>query len=121
MSDQRIKNILLHMLEDLTDIQKFTEGFDYQRLLEDKLVSKAIGMCILNIGEGVKNLPTDFHDQNADVPWKSIVAMRNRVAHGYHSLDYEIVWGIVKNDVPQLIPVIQKELRRMREKEEPSR
>ena len=118
MSEQRTKILLLHILEDLSDIREFIAGASQDAFASDKMMRKAVCQSILNIGEAIKSLPQVFLDRNPEIPWRSIVAMRNHTAHGYHSLQMDIVWAIATHDVPQLIPVIKRELESIREKEE---
>lgn len=118
MSDQRTKTLLLHVLEDLSDIQEFVAGASQEAFVSNKMMHKAVCQSLLNVGEAIKSLPQAFLDQNPEIPWKSIVAMRNHTAHGYHSLQLDIVWAIATHDVPRLIPVIKRELKNIREREQ---
>jgi uncharacterized protein with HEPN domain len=57
------------------------------------------------IGEAARNIDRhhpEFAALHADVPWQDIYLMRNRVAHGYFSIDLEIVWKTVGRDIPEL-------------------
>ena len=67
---------------------------------------------ITAIGEGINRInriiPNFLQDNFPDVPWKSIVGMRNHIAHGYFELDADIVYEAVKNDIPPLGNTINK-------------
>lgn len=67
---------------------------------------------ITAIGEGINRINhiiPDFLSNNfPDVPWRSIIGMRNHIAHGYFELDADIVYEAVKNDIPPLLKVINK-------------
>lgn len=66
---------------------------------------------ITAIGEGINRINRvipDFLQNNfPDVPWKSIIGMRNHIAHGYFELDADIVYEAVKNDIPPLAKTIK--------------
>lgn len=67
---------------------------------------------ITAIGEGVNRInhiiPNFLSNNFSDIPWKSIIGMRNQIAHGYFELDADIVYEAVKNDIPPLHQVIDK-------------
>jgi len=60
-------------------------------------------MLIQTIGEVVKKLSSDFLDRTPEIPWKDIKRMRNLFAHDYdNSLDFEIVWDTIEQNIPTL-------------------
>ena len=61
------------------------------------------------IGEAVKNLPDDFKLAHPQIEWRKIAAIRDRLIHGYFSVDFEIVWDVVVNKIPAL----DKEIKRL--------
>lgn len=67
---------------------------------------------ITAIGEGVNRinrvLPDFLQTNFPDIPWRSIVGMRNHICHGYFELDGDIVFEAVKNEIPLLADVFQK-------------
>ncbi len=54
------------------------------------------------IGEAAAGLSDEFTSQHSEIPWRQIVAVRNRVAHGYFEVDPDILWDVAKVDVPHL-------------------
>jgi uncharacterized protein with HEPN domain len=54
------------------------------------------------IGEVAAGLSDGFTAQHPEVPWRQIIATRNRVAHGYFGIDADILWDVAVIDVPQL-------------------
>ncbi len=63
-------------------------------------------MNLLIIGEAVARLTRDrpdFLDKLAELPWRSMVGMRNRIAHGYFDLDMRVIWRTVRTDAPELL------------------
>ena len=62
------------------------------------------------IGEAAKNIQKHhlvFATQHPDIPWEDIYLMRNRVSHGYFSIDLEVVWKTVQRDIPELAQQIR--------------
>ena len=54
------------------------------------------------IGEAAAGLSDGFIAQHPEVPWRQIIATRNRVVHGYFEVDLDILWDVAIIDVPQL-------------------
>jgi uncharacterized protein with HEPN domain len=108
----RVKNILEHMLEDTLDAMQFAlDVATPQALSTDRRNRKAIIMSILNIGELAKNLPQEYKSTHREIPWKNIIGMRERAAHGYHVMDNDIVWDVVINHLPYLARFLEEQLK----------
>ena len=73
--------------------------------------SKSAFFDLLQIGELAKNgLSKDFIEDNIDIPWKNIYALRNRIVHGYAYVDYEIIWETIKKDIPELVKKLKSRI-----------
>ena len=108
----KIKGVLEHMLEDALDAMQFAIDVGTPKALStDKRNRKAIIMSILNIGELAKNLPPEYKSDHSEIPWKNIIGMRERAAHGYHVMDNDIVWDVVINHLPDLARFLEKQLK----------
>lgn len=55
-------------------------------------------------------MPAKGRARHPDIPWTEIVGLRNRLIHGYDSVDFDILWQIVSDDLPPLIAVLEKAL-----------
>ena len=101
----RVPEYLGHILQAIQQIGIYTEDIDELAFLENKLVQDAVIRNIEIIGEAARNIAhyhRDFAAAHPEVPWEDIYLMRNRVAHGYFSVDFEIVWKSIQNDFPEL-------------------
>jgi uncharacterized protein with HEPN domain len=54
------------------------------------------------LGEAVKRLPDDLRDRHPQLPWQKIASTRNYIAHGYDSVDYEVIWGVLDIEAGKL-------------------
>ncbi len=70
--------------------------------LSDGLVSDAVRIRLLEIGEAVKALPADLLSSQPGIPWSQIARMRDRLAHRYFDTDHAILQATVDNDLPEL-------------------
>ena len=55
------------------------------------------------LGEAANRVPEGTRTKYPDLPWLQMIAARNRLIHGYDSVDFDILWAIIKNDLPVLI------------------
>jgi uncharacterized protein with HEPN domain len=108
---RRIPEYLGHILQAIQRIGSYTEDVDEVAFLGDEMVQDAVIRNIEIIGEAARNIERyypDFAAKHSEVPWEDIYLMRNRVAHGYFSVDFEIVWKSIQNDLPELQQQILK-------------
>lgn len=62
------------------------------------------------IGEAAKRVPEVIRKKYPEIPWKAMSGMRDRIIHAYDSVDLEIVWKVVINDIPSIKPQLHKML-----------
>ena len=101
----RIPDYLEHILEAIRRIRRYTKGMDETTFRVDERTQDAVIRNIEIIGEATSNIShadEHFVEQHSEVPWKLMRAMRNRVAHGYFEIDWEIVWKTITKDLPGL-------------------
>lgn len=72
----------------------------------DRMFELALTRLLEIIGEAASRVPLDVRDRYPDVPWRDVIDCRNRLIHGYDTLDLDIVWAIVANDLPLLIDAL---------------
>ena len=92
-------------LEDiLQSINRIMEYIDNYSFIEFKQDYKTVDAVIRNfeiIGEASKNLPNNIKDKYPEVPWTEMYLLRNKVTHEYFGVDYEIIWDLAKNYLPE--------------------
>ena len=62
--------------------------------------------CIEIVGEAASQVTKETQRQLPDIPWPSMVAMRNRLIHAYFDIDLDRVWDTVIDDLPPLIAAL---------------
>src|SRR4030042_3664678 len=74
-----------------------------QDLDHDRLLNLALTRLLEMLGEAANRVPEEVRAQHPDLPWLQMIAARNRLIHGYDSVDFDILWAMVKKDLPGLI------------------
>ncbi len=90
---------LKHIIDAIVTIEEYSNGFDYDSFLENRLVQDAIIRQFMIIGEASKNLTKDFKEKYPDIPWKQITGMRDKVVHGYFEVDLDAIWTTIEEDL----------------------
>jgi uncharacterized protein with HEPN domain len=62
------------------------------------------------IGEAATRIPKEDQTHYSDISWSEIISLRNRLIHGYDTVDFDILWQIVSQDLPRLIESLRKVL-----------
>jgi uncharacterized protein with HEPN domain len=60
------------------------------------------------IGEAVKRLPEELRARHQEMPWRKITGTRDYIAHGYDSVAYEVIWGVIDLEAARLKEVVQR-------------
>jgi uncharacterized protein with HEPN domain len=60
------------------------------------------------LGEAASRVSTARRDQVPEIPWKRIVGMRHRIVHDYMNMDLEILWEVVRRNIPELVATLEK-------------
>ena len=94
--------LLDDILESIEAIEEFSEGMSEYDLKSSRLKQSAITREFEIIGEAVKNLPSQFTEDNPDVPLKEIAGMRDVIIHNYFRVDIDSIWNAIKKDIPVL-------------------
>lgn len=90
----RVPDYLDHMQEAIARILRFTQGKSFRTFCADEQLQDAVIRNIEIIGEAANNIQKhapDYVHAHPGIPWSALYAMRNRVAHGYWTLDLELV------------------------------
>ena len=58
-------------------------------------------------GEAVKRLPDELRERHREIPWRKITGTRDYIAHGYESVDYDVIWGVLDREIAELKQAVQ--------------
>ena len=114
-SPLRDADCLEHIQEAIAKISRYTKGKSESAFIADELVQDGVIRNLGIIGEAVSKLTPELKARHATVPWSDISAMRNRLIHGYMTVNLEIVWSTVVKVLPEFqrkVADIQRQLNR---------
>jgi uncharacterized protein with HEPN domain len=94
---------LLDMILAARKVQKYTQGYDFERFENDEVLQDAIIRRIQVIGEAARKVSPEFKEVHPEIPWSDIIGMRHRLVHDYFMIISEKVWETVVTDIPALI------------------
>ncbi len=111
MNNQDNTVFLKDILDSIAKIERYLLEYDFQKFQNNELVIDAVIRNVEIIGEAASNLTRDFRSKNLQIEWRKIIDTRNRIVHGYATVDLEIIWNITQNDLNGLKIEIEKLLK----------
>lgn len=105
--DVRLRHMLDHAKEAVTMVRGKTRA----ELDNDRQLNLALVRLLEIVGEAAGRVPAEDRSRHPNIPWAEIVGLRNRLIHGYDSVDFDILWQIVIDDLPPLIAALEKALK----------
>ena len=108
--DDRLR--LQHMLDAGREAVRFARGKTRGDLDRDRVLVLALVKLIEIVGEAASRVTAERQQAHPDIPWRDIVAMRNRLIHGYFDIDLDRVWDTVTDDLPPLLDQLEAALAR---------
>lgn len=94
-------------LQDMIDFAEravaYTAGLDQDAFIGDGRTYDATLRNLELIGEAATHIPDAVRQASTGIKWRQVVATRNRLAHGYSGLDDDVIWDIIRTDLPDLL------------------
>ncbi len=104
----------LDYVEDILDAMQKAEALledvTYDQFEADFRINFAVIRALEIVGEATKRLPPSLRQQYPAIPWRDMAGMRDRIIHGYDTVDLRIVWNVVRRDIPQIKSQMQQVL-----------
>lgn len=109
--EERDPAFLWDMLEAARAIVKFTGDLSQEEFLSDgkdaEIIRLAIERELEILGEAGRRVSQNFRSEHPEIPWKEIVGLRNVISHQYEKVNYAEIYGIVRQQIPELITLLE--------------
>ena len=104
---------LRHILDAFVQIEFYMDDVSHEEFLQNRLLQDGVIRQLEVMGEAARNLSDDLRNEYPQIPWRQMIGLRNRMAHAYFNVDLQIVWEIVRGDIPDLKEKIKRILNEM--------
>jgi len=88
-------------------VLSYTEGLDQVGFIASDLTYDATLRNLELVGEAATHIPDEIRVAHPEIPWRMIIATRNRLIHGYLGIDADTLWSIIQDEVPGLLPLLK--------------
>lgn len=100
MKDDKV--FVRHILDEVIFIIRESKDLDFEDLLSDEILKRAMVRSLEIIGEAAKNLSKGFKEKHSDITWRELAGLRDKLIHYYFGIKWEIVWDVIKNVIPEI-------------------
>ena len=99
---RRDPSFLKDILVACRKIEAIVSSTSEDLFLKDEVLPAALLHPLTVIGEAISRLSVELREHHREVPWRQIIAVRNRIVHAYFDIDLQILWDAATGDIPEL-------------------
>jgi uncharacterized protein with HEPN domain len=97
-----------HILTEINYIIEYSKDLSYDDFINNETLKRSFSRSIEIIGEAIKKIPKDIRLKHPEIEWRALSGMRDKLIHKYFGVDYELLWDVIVNKIPDLKPKIEK-------------
>ncbi len=98
------------MLDHAVEAAEMASGRTRADLDSDRQLSLSLTRLLEIVGEAAARVSVETRTLTPAIPWPDIVGLRNRLIHGYDEVDLDILWDVIRHDLPAVIGVLRKRI-----------
>ena len=99
-----------HMLDHAREAVAMVRGRSRSDIDTDRMLQLAVTRILEIIGEAASRVTQEGRARYDDIPWQDIINTRHRIVHGYDTVNYDVVWKILDEELPVLIAALDRAL-----------
>ncbi|MGQ4915856.1 MAG: DUF86 domain-containing protein [Candidatus Asgardarchaeia archaeon] len=100
------------IIDCINKIESFIKNMSFDEFANDDKTSSAVVRKLEIIGEASKQIPDSIKRKYTNIPWSSMARMRDKLIHFYFGVDYEIVWKVIKEQLPRIKLILEEILKK---------
>ncbi len=100
--------LVRHMLIESEFIIEHVQGKSKNEVLSDEVLCRALVRSLEIIGEAAKKIDEEFKSDYPQIEWKKMAGTRDKLIHHYFGIDYDIVFDIVENKIPDMVDFLRE-------------
>ncbi|MEW6621434.1 MAG: DUF86 domain-containing protein [bacterium] len=100
MRDDKV--FLRHIRDEVNYITEVTKDIDYDSLMANGTLNRALLRSLEIIGEATKNISKEFKEKYPEIEWKKMAGLRDKLIHFYFGVDWDTVWDVITKEIPEL-------------------
>jgi len=104
--DKRDAAYLWDMLDAARTVEQLSSGQDFAQYSNDRRTQLAVERSLEIIGEAAGRVSVLFRNAHPEISWRQIIGQRNVLIHEYGEIKQERIWKVVKENIPQLIELL---------------
>ena len=105
--EERDAAYLWDMLDTAKTVRDFVAGASFYTYLRDRKLQLAVERALEIIGEAARHISEPYRQAHPEIPWQSIIAQRNVLAHEYGEIKQELIWKVATMRIPELIALLE--------------
>jgi uncharacterized protein with HEPN domain len=108
MSEREWRFYINDMLNFAYNVSTYTEGFTQQEFVDTGLNYDATIRNLELIGEAATHIPAEIRETYRTIPWRQVIATRNKLIHNYLGIDNDTLWSIIQDDISALVDELER-------------
>ena len=103
MSKRDNLDLVKDIQEGIRRINSYVKMMSNDDFFEDTKTQDAVVRNLEIVGEAIKNISEDLKERYPQIQWKELAGLRDKLIHHYFGVNYDIVWHVVKNELPDIL------------------
>lgn len=95
-----------HMLDMAVLLSDKRDNISIEMISGDRILFYGLSKMVEIIGEAAYMITKEFKSSHPQLPWRQIEGMRHILVHGYYSISSEVLFDVIQNDIPLMIPIL---------------
>ena len=95
------------MLDHVREVIDMAHGRRREHLDTDRMLNLSLVRLLNIVGEAATRVPEEFRTRYSAIPWRAMSNMRNRLVHGYDTINFDTVWSVIQDELPLLVEQLE--------------